>query len=1401
MIPNSDAPNPFEPLMAQLSHVPVHQTVVRILAVQVYEMRQTDLLDCLEHLGCRDEMGNPFSYKTLGPVLKALVAQKAVLVNDDGLSCPENLGIEILKELAARGQYTRIADQVLKVAPLVKPQLERHIEFRTIKEFARAVFMALFSDSVLADPDLVRRSGQEMDRKKRGKETVLLKVFASSFRPDFIDGISLPWRWKLTGWILEDIRKKLLLVQSVTDYAQRLASKYPGLDQDMILADHYLLTGKLDLIEDNPCFDPEAPPRFFVQQGKKALLKGQISQSISLFRQGLDRLEQDPPFRHCFPHPEDNLFFLLAILGSGRERNPVPEKDYLDQINYWVATQSSALGELFKVITGLIVHQPRSIVSSEFQEKSSSFMNEDYLAAFFSVLFKSWAQEPGLGRYQKDLETIREKCIDFGAEWLLAEVYSLMARLNFNFDVNNAIAGQLHRDMGTVSLLDLFVPAAQWKKPLALLAGMGTGGAENLDRACDHPQDQRLVWQLIVDDRANGCRLIPCIQLKTPKGWSKPKFLDIRELYRNYLTLDFLTPQDHHICAAIEKKPGLPYGDSPIFEFNLEKALPALAGHPLIFSKQNFVQPVTLAIGEPRLCLTWKNQHIHIFMDPMPGHPLPGLCLIEESSFRYKIIRFNMDQINMARLLKDRGLVIPEKEEKSIEQAISSVSSFMAVHSDLKVASTQEFADMTADAAIHVLLTPFKKGLVMETRVNPLKDDLTFFLPGQGSRYIFRETGHTKIRTTRDLEQETDHLKKIIKACPTLETCREYQGEWHTDDPEQILELLTELKNCQEPMVLKWPKESKWLIRHENSLSDLSLSIQKDRQWFKARGSVQIDKDTRIELFRFMEMLESSYGRFIPLDDGSFLAITESLKRRIEELKAFSTPHGTDLLFSPLAAPAIEELADQAGHLDTDLAWKTHCRNLKQDIQTTIPASLTAVLRDYQVTGFHWLCRLAHWQVGGCLADDMGLGKTVQSLAGILVNAHQGPSLVVAPLSVLNNWEKEAKAFTSKLSPLIFGGRNRQEFLDNLGPFDLVICSYGLLQTERKKLAGITWQTIVLDEAQAIKNRKTKRSKAAMALTGKFRLITTGTPIENHLEELWTLFNFLNPGLLGTFQRFKTAFVLPIEGNQDPEAAGRLRKLIRPFLLRRKKDDVLKELPEKTEVTLQIEMSREESLLYEAQRLKSLQNISEFKDSPHQKHFRVLAELTRLRRLCCNPSLVLPDTRVESSKLKVFMDTVRELKENHHRALVFSQFVGHLDILRHALSKEGFSFQYLDGATPQKERILRIQEFQEGQGDLFLISLKAGGTGLNLTAADYVIHMDPWWNPAVEDQASDRAHRIGQTRPVTVYRLVVKDSIEERIMDLHSEKRDLAQSLLAQSEFAGKLSTAELLALMQGKKP
>jgi SNF2 family DNA or RNA helicase len=355
------------------------------------------------------------------------------------------------------------------------------------------------------------------------------------------------------------------------------------------------------------------------------------------------------------------------------------------------------------------------------------------------------------------------------------------------------------------------------------------------------------------------------------------------------------------------------------------------------------------------------------------------------------------------------------------------------------------------------------------------------------------------------------------------------------------------------------------------------------------------------------------------------------------------------------------------------------------------------------------------------------------------------------------------------------------------------------MQREAEILKGVKFSTIILDEAQAIKNYTTKRTKAAMDLQGDFKVITTGTPVENHLGELWSLYNFINPGLLGSIGHFQEKFGVPIDKNGDRDKKTHLRKLIQPFILRRKKNDVLDDLPAKTEITLSVSLSEGERAFYETLRrnaVESLERITDKGDGSTQ--LKILAELMRLRRACCNPNLVSPELGLKSSKLELFGEVVEELLDNGHKALVFSQFVGHLGLIKEWVESKGIKYQYLDGSTTPQKREEAIAAFQSGRGgDLFLISLKAGGTGLNLTAADYVIHTDPWWNPAVEDQASDRAHRIGQTRPVTIYRLITENTIEEKILNLHAHKRDLADSLLEGSDASAKMTSADLLALMK----
>jgi len=495
---------------------------------------------------------------------------------------------------------------------------------------------------------------------------------------------------------------------------------------------------------------------------------------------------------------------------------------------------------------------------------------------------------------------------------------------------------------------------------------------------------------------------------------------------------------------------------------------------------------------------------------------------------------------------------------------------------------------------------------------------------------------------------------------------------------------------------------------------------------------------------------------------------------------------------------ALAEFLEDVDRVEYDKGWQVQLRLLGEvrDLQPEVPSTLRAELRDYQLEGYIWLARLAHLGVGACLADDMGLGKTIQALSVILARAKDGPTLVAAPTSVCMNWFAEAARFAPTLKVIVFGGKGRQKQVEHLKPFDVLVTSYTMLQQESKLLETVNWQTIVLDEAQAIKNISTKRSRAAMALNGGFKLLTTGTPIENHLGELWNLFHFINPGLLGSLESFNRSFAVPIERHQSHPARKRLRRLIRPFILRRIKSEVLEELPPRTEIVLQVEMTKEERAFYEALRREALDKLK--KTSMGQAYsVRILAEIMRLRRACCNPRLVAPDTDVESSKLSLFGKLIDELLENRHKVLVFSQFVGHLSIIREFLSARGIDYRYLDGRMSVRKRKIQVDKFQAGEGDIFLISLKAGGLGLNLTAADYVIHMDPWWNPAVEDQASDRAHRIGQELPVTIYRLVVKDTIEEKIVQLHQEKKDLANSLLEGSNLSAKISVVELLNLIR----
>jgi len=464
----------------------------------------------------------------------------------------------------------------------------------------------------------------------------------------------------------------------------------------------------------------------------------------------------------------------------------------------------------------------------------------------------------------------------------------------------------------------------------------------------------------------------------------------------------------------------------------------------------------------------------------------------------------------------------------------------------------------------------------------------------------------------------------------------------------------------------------------------------------------------------------------------------------------------------------------------------------------TLPATFKGVLRPYQERGVLWLRLLHEAGFGGVLADDMGLGKTVQFLAYLALERSRkrlrGPVLIVSPTSVLPNWRAEIARFVPGLKVLTLSGADRFERVPQIGASDVVLTSYALLQRDIDELCKHEWQIAVLDEAQAIKNPRSKGAQAAARLRAGQRLALTGTPMENHLGELWSVFGFAVPGLLGEHAPFTRAFRTPIEKRGNAERRAVLAARLRPFLLRRTKENVALDLPEKSEIVVPIELDGAQRDLYETIRIAMHERVrSELRRRGlARSRIVVLDALLKLRQVCCDPRLVklaaARDVR-ESRKLEALLEMLPELIDEGRRILLFSQFTSMLDLIKPELVRRGIDFVELRGDT--RDRVTPVERFQAGEVPLFLISLKAGGTGLNLTAADAVIHYDPWWNPAVERQATDRAHRIGQRRPVFVYKLVTSGTVEERILDLQQRKAELAAGIFGESASAT-LDAAEI---------
>jgi SNF2 family DNA or RNA helicase len=1374
---------------------PSKRKIVQLFSVIYEPISRATFLNCLNYAGIRDQDEKVVSAAMLKTRIDRFIADEILIQNSgQGPQC-NPLIVEIAtRDAIKEGNFEAMAAAVEVQIPIRTGYGGSPRYFNNEQQFLREVRIGIYKGNIkFVNEQFENYHRFGYNRQKITIDEVLTEVCNNPFDPEWFRSLSSElYEVGILGILNHSVQHFVPIDETFALLQEDCKHELTRFDwQPLVLVEQLLLRGRLadakSVLESLP---ESYQSRSATLWGWLNTLTGEIDSAIAQFTIGLTAFRKATGKRKAYFSSIAGLFFVLALIKEGSPAQLSEAKTYCvtgKQAKNWLSSSYETLEKVIELQQG-------DIAQKEWILDLTPYRHQHGIETIVNTLALYWTDageakkllSGGLGAFYAQAQAA-------GYQWIALEAATLLSRMKPKSEYVE-LAEQLQRSTGIVPLVDLVRSQEPWELCLNALA--------NLNQAPVAPTTsetkQRLAWFITLF--SNHWFIQPKEQSLNAKGeWGKGRNVALKRLSRSMDEFPYLTEQDRKACAELKAYSAGGYYGQVDYKFG-EKAILSLIGHPHVFWEDAPGTRIEVVKGEPELIVKkGKNDRLTLQLSPVPKDN-QSIVLVKESPTRLKVIEMTPEHRRISEIIGSRNqLEVPAIAKDRVLNAIHAISGLVTVHSDIGGGVSAE--EVPADPTPNFHLLPARSGLRVTVLVRPFATGGSYYRPGMGGETVIAEVDGKRLQTTRDLKRERKLANDAMLDCDTLMEYEQEDGEWLIEDPEACLELLLELQELGDRIIISHPEGEKFRIRREVGMNNFHLKIQHQRDWFEASGELKMDEDSVLEMQRLLELLGQSSSRFIRLEDGQFLALTKEFRKRLDEFRAIAEQQGKKTRFHPLAAVAIEDWIDEVGELEADQYWQKHIQKLKEveSLEPILPSTLQAELRDYQVEGFRWMARLAYWGVGACLADGMGLGKTLQSIALILTRAANGTTLVIAPTSVCLNWISEVERFAPTLNVVQFGSGDRQKMLDRLQPFDILICSYGLLQQDdvAQMLAKLEWQTIVLDEAQSIKNFATKRSQAAMNLRGGFKLITTGTPIENHLGELWNLFRFINPGLLGSLEQFNERFANPIERFEDKQARTRLRKLIQPFILRRTKTQVLQELPSRTEIVLHVELSTEERLFYEALRKSAMQRLAESDATAGQKHLQVLAEIMKLRRSCCNSRLVTPDSPLPSAKLQLFSEVLEELLDNRHKVLVFSQFVDHLKILQELLEEEGISYQYLDGSTSTPERKKRIDAFQSGEGDVFLISLKAGGTGLNLTAADYVIHMDPWWNPAVEDQASDRAHRIGQQRPVTIYRLVAKDTIEDKIVDLHQHKRDLADSLLEGTEVSGKISTDELLHLIQ----
>ncbi|EKD40525.1 MAG: hypothetical protein ACD_75C00023G0002, partial [uncultured bacterium] len=946
---------------------PAGKAMLRILAVTVESCSIEVVSRCLNDLGFVDGRGRLFTLNGIRPLIDELQGKGLLLKNGQNVSCPELVRRRAFHDTLKEATFAAIVTVLQKNLSFfaASPNRSNHFEYkRLLAEFQVALFL---HGSLERVRDLVHRQAYGSFLDDYYENNPLLIALNRPFSPAVIEKIEPNIRLEILADLLAAAERCLEPAEDIIGYINEKYSR--EIHSHIIvlqLLQHHLLKGDTlacRLLLDKMQEDMQLHRQSWT--GWLEFISGNYGEALVSFNVYIQQLRKWSGKRKIFLKTNAGIFHLLTLLQTGETGAQQEALEYIaiaEKNRYPLASLMAVMAPVFQDRLGLPAADP--------YVANLRYLLKNPLDTLFLKLFQFWRDKKKIATDITLLQGFRDKALANGYLWLAAEFSALLAALGTDEKANGEMAARLHASCNTTSCIDLVRSQSQWEKTLNALLHINK---PEKDKTAGAAGAQRLIWLFGYNQTYQFYHVAPRLQKMSAGGnWSKGRPVALKTLHHDHQTMAGLTEQDRRVCLAIKEeyyRTSWQYGKT---EYNLdaELALPALVGHPLLFLEEAPEAHVELVLTEPELHIREEKGRLKLSVTPsqIKAEGISKLLVVRDTPTRFKIIRYTPEQQRVINLL-GQGVTIPKSGEKLARQVVDSLSGVITVHSDLETAGRA--TAVSADSRPHAHILPYKDGISLEFLVKPVSAGGSSFTPGKGSKCVMAVTDGKTVQTVRDLADEKQRLVAITRACPTLNRLEEADNRWQADDPEDSLELLLELKECGDEVVLEWPQGEKLKVRRAVPVRNFSLRISKDRDWFKATGSLEIDESLSLDLQDLLAKIGRGIGRFIPLDDGTFLAITSSLRRRLEELQAFSEGHGRGVRFAPSVALALDDLTRDIPRLQSDKAWKEHCKILAETATPPVPSTLRASLRDYQTTGFQWLARLSSWRVGACLADDM----------------------------------------------------------------------------------------------------------------------------------------------------------------------------------------------------------------------------------------------------------------------------------------------------------------------------------------------------------------------------------------------------------------------------------------------